>query len=162
MYKSTGAVLGAFVLILTGCSLQSRIDGPRLSKELEQTFDALRQAKVAKDGRIFGIVEAIYLNSDKTDSFCGEEFYLILYPKSKALSAKPHFLLNDNVPLEARVVEGAKRFGIGLDTQSSWSRRYLLRFAPVSSKRLLLRVEFEGGVGATLAFEKRMEAKRAH
>ncbi len=153
----------AALLSLGGCADKSAFDLFKMDEAHERAVENMRSGTIVKSLETKAIVSAVYLNpvypGDYQD---GEYFISAIYFEKRNLETKKWTLqdygytltLNGAEPLSMEEIKENDPRRTLIPVQNKWNRYYLIRFAPVASSSLALRLENNQTGSVVLSYPK--------
>ena len=149
----TFLIILPLMILFGGCAHKSAFESFKISPEQARSEDMMQSSKIENNGKVIGIVSAVYLNKVEPKIYKSEEvFYITVYVK-KDFSQNLEFYLNKQKPLSVQKLSPANKFTKLTGINADWFRYYLVKFKRQNSL-LRLVVTNKTGTSQALIFHK--------
>jgi len=155
----------AILASLSGCSSKNAFTKFNMNKDQELSVSSLLSSKIKskKDGKIDGVVSAIYLNEIYPDSYNNNEYFFVyLFLKNKKKMHDPKdfdkldlsLRLNGELPIKIKQLENKNKFSHLTFIKSDWNRYYLVAFKKQNKTSISLVLESDQSFSDQLEYQK--------
>ena len=153
--------------LLSGCSSKNAFSQFKMNKEQELSVSSLLSSKIkSQDGRIDGVVSAIYLNEIYPDSYNNDEYFFVyLFLKNKKQMHDPKqfdklemsLKLNGELPVKIKQLPNKNKFSHLAFIKSDWNKYYLVAFKKQEKNSISLVLESNQSSSDPLTYQKGVE-----
>lgn len=157
-------IIITILITFNACSSKNAFTTFNMSEEQERSVSSLLSSKIkSKDGKIDGVISAIYLNEIYPDSYHTNEYffvYLFLKNKQKANQSDEHYAeelnltLNGKKPVKIKQLPNKNKFSNLTFIKSDWNRYYLVAFKKQEKNSISLVLENGQSFSDPLMYQK--------
>jgi hypothetical protein len=154
----------AILAFLSACSSKHAFSQFNLEKEQELSIESLLSSKLkSKDGKVYGIVSAIYLNDIYPKAYNNDEYFFVyVYLKEKEELHNPKYFdnfklnlkLNGVVPVKIKQLPHDNQFSKLAFVKSDWNQYYIVAFKKQNKDTINLVLENNYSSSRRLKYKK--------
>jgi hypothetical protein len=154
----------AILLFISACSSRNAFSQFNLADEQELSVTSLLSSKLkSKDGKVYGIVSAIYLNDIYPKSYHNDEYFFVyVYLKEKEDLHNPKYFddfelnlkLNGVAPTKIKQLPQNNQFSNLTFIKSDWNQYYIVAFKKQNKNTLNLVLKNAQSSSNSLKYQK--------
>ena len=146
-------ILLTFLIFASGCSEKNAFTHFTMTKEQELGVSSLKSTKVLTvDGRIYGVVTSVYLNTVYPETYNDREYFYVYYYLKKP-NLDLNMTLNKLDPISKEELKRENNFTKLTSVKSDWNKYYIVSFPHDSNETLSLVFENNQSSPALLRYQ---------